>query len=399
MLGHNEYKMVSIEEALKAVLKNSKEISLEIDLPIENSGNAILFQDVSSPIDMPPFRQSAMDGYAINLHENETYSLIGEVKAGDGHQPVLNPGEAIRIFTGAPVPDSANAVIMQEKVIVKDDNIIVQGNPLKEDNIRPMGEQVKKGEVALKKGTKLTPAAIGYLSSLGLTEVSVYKKPSIAIITTGNELIEAGQPLTYGKIYESNSVMLKRALLDLGFDTISIHKVEDNYKETYNKLQDVIVQNDMVIITGGISVGDYDFVGKALKELDIEQVFYKVHQKPGKPLFFGKYENTILFALPGNPAAALTCFYMYVYASLQIMTGSNSDLTTVTATSTSNFIKKGDRPQFLKAIYKKGKVNILEGQSSAMLQTFAVANALVKMAGDIEQIRVDDRIEVMLLPI
>ncbi|MGB7843706.1 MAG: gephyrin-like molybdotransferase Glp [Salinimicrobium sp.] len=391
--------MVSIEEALKAVVENSKKISLEINLPIESCLNAILSKDISSPINMPPFRQSAMDGYAINLHEDLSYSLVGEVKAGDGHQPILGKGEAIRIFTGAPVPDSANAIVMQEKVIVKGGNIFVEKNPLKEDNIRPMGEQVKKGELALKKGTRLTPAAIGYLSSLGLTEVSINKKPSIAIITTGNELIEAGQSLTYGKIYESNSVMLKSALLNLGFDTISIHKVEDNYNNTYNKLQEVIVKNDMVIITGGISVGDYDFVGKALKELDIEQIFYKVHQKPGKPLFFGKNENTILFALPGNPAAALTCFYVYVQASLQVMAGSESNLTKVMATSTSDFIKKGDRPQFLKAIYKEGKVSILEGQSSAMLQTFAVANALVKMAGDLEQIRVNDKVEVLLLPI
>ena len=391
--------MVSIEEALKAVVENSKKISLEINLPIESCLNAILSKDISSPINMPPFRQSAMDGYAINLHEDLSYSLVGEVKAGDGHQPILGKGEAIRIFTGAPVPDSANAIVMQEKVIVKGGNIFVEKNPLKEDNIRPMGEQVKKGELALKKGTRLTPAAIGYLSSLGITEVSINKKPSIAIITTGNELIEAGQSLTYGKIYESNSVMLKSALLNLGFDTISIHKVEDNYNNTYNKLQEVIVKNDMVIITGGISVGDYDFVGKALKELDIEQIFYKVHQKPGKPLFFGKNENTILFALPGNPAAALTCFYVYVQASLQVMAGSESNLTKVMATSTSDFIKKGDRPQFLKAIYKEGKVSILEGQSSAMLQTFAVANALVKMAGDLEQIRVNDKVEVLLLPI
>ncbi len=391
--------MVSIEEALNLVLEHSKKKLLEINLPIEGAGNSILFKDVSSPINMPPFRQSAMDGYALNLHEDETYTLIGEVKAGDDHRPILGKGEALRIFTGAPVPDSANAVIMQEKVYVKGDNITVENNPLKEDNIRPVGEQVKKGEPALKKGTKLTPAAIGYLSSLGLKEVPVYKKPSIAIITTGNELVEAGQPLTYGKIYESNSIMLKSALVNLGFDTISIHKVEDNYNDTYSELQDAIVKNDMVIITGGISVGDYDFVGKALKELDVERIFYKVNQKPGKPLFFGKNDNTVLFALPGNPAAALTCFYIYVYASLQKMTGADNTLTTVTATSISNFEKKGDRPQFLKAIYKDGKVTILEGQSSAMLQTFAVANALLQMPGELEEIKINDTVEVLLLPV
>ncbi|WP_338360096.1 molybdopterin-binding protein, partial [Yeosuana marina] len=152
-------------------------------------------------------------------------------------------------------------------------------------------------------------------------------------------------------------------------------------------------------ITGGISVGDYDFVGKALKELDIEEIFYKVNQKPGKPLFFGKNDHTLLFALPGNPAAALSCFYIYVYTALQKMTSLKNTLTKVMAISASNFEKKGDRPQFLKAIYNDGKVTILEGQSSAMLQTFAVSNALVKMSGDLEMISVNDMVEVLLLPI
>lgn len=399
MLGHNANKMVSIEEALDLVLEHSKNVSLEINLPVESAGNFVLSKDVLATIHMPPFRQSAMDGYAVNLYEDKAYSLVGEVKAGDTYQPVLIPGEAVRIFTGAPVPTSANAVVVQEKVVLKGENIVVEKNPEKEQNVRPIGEQVKTGEVALKKGTRLTPAAIGYLSSLGLREVAVYKKPSVAIVTTGNELIEAGKALTYGKIYESNSVMLKSALLDLGFDAITIHKVKDNYSETREKIRNVIAENDVVLISGGISVGDYDFVGKALKELDIEQVFYKVNQKPGKPLFFGKNENKILFALPGNPAAALTCFYIYVYPALQKMTGLETQLIKLKAKSSTNFEKNGERPQFLKAFYQDGTVSILEGQSSAMLQTFSVANALVKMPGDLEEIKVDDAVELMLLPL
>ena len=391
--------MISIEDAIKAVIETSNTISISITFPIERALNLVLFSDVYSPINMPPFRQSAMDGYALNLHGDLTYSLVGEIKAGDSYQPILKKGEAIRIFTGAAVPDSANAVIMQEKVISKGNTIVVESKPVEEQNIRPIGEQVKNGEIALKKGIKLTSAAIGYLSSLGITEVSVYKKPSIALITTGNELIEAGQPLTYGKIYESNSIMLKTAFLNLGFDKVSIHKIEDNFDDTYNELQEAVEKNDMVIITGGISVGDYDFVGKALKKLEIEEIFYKVNQKPGKPLFFGKNDHTLLFALPGNPAAALSCFYIYVYTALQKMTGLKNTLTKVMAISASNFEKKGDRPQFLKAIYNDGTVTILEGQSSAMLQTFAISNALVKMSGDLDQIKINDMVEVLLLPI
>lgn len=391
--------MISIEDAIKAVQIHSFEVSNEIKISIDKSGNSILFADIYSPINMPPFSQSAMDGYALNLHDDFTYTLVGEVKAGDSHQPHLNKGEAVRIFTGAAVPDSANTVIMQEKVVARENEITIEAKLPIGLNIRLSGEQVKKGQLALKKGTKLTPAAIGFLSSLGITEVSVYKNPSIALISTGNELVEAGQTLTSGKIYESNSVMLQNALINLGFEAVSIHKVEDNYDATYNKLLDVIVKNDMVIISGGISVGDYDFVGKALKELKVEEVFYKVNQKPGKPLFFGKKENTLLFALPGNPAAALTCFYMYVYIALQKMSGSKDvTLPIVMAKSTSGFIKNGDRPQILKAIYKEGKVSILEGQSSAMLQTFAISNALVKMPEDLKQIDINDIIEVVLLP-
>jgi molybdopterin molybdotransferase len=392
--------MISIEDALQSVKINSFEVSKEIKIPIDKTRISILFRDIYSPINMPPFRQAAMDGYAVNLHDDRAYTLVGEVKAGDSHQPVLNKGEAVRIFTGAAVPDSANAVIMQEKVVARENEITIEAKLPIGLNIRLLGEQVKKGELALKKGTKLTAAAIGYLGSLGINEVSVYKKPSIALISTGNELVATGQTLTYGKIYESNSLMLQNTLINLGFDAVSIHKIEDNYLATYTKLQDVILKNDIVIISGGISVGDYDFVGKALKELNLEEVFYKVNQKPGKPLFFGKNEDTLLFALPGNPAAALTCFYMYVYTALQKMSGCKDvTLPKVMAKSTSGFVKNGDRPQILKALYKEGEVTILEGQSSAMLQTFSISNALVIMPEDLKQIEIKDIIEVILLPV
>jgi len=391
--------MISINEAINAVIANSHEISKEVNLPLLESGNSTLFKDVYSTINMPPFRQSAMDGYALHLHDDGSYNLIDEVKAGDSHQPELKPGEAVRIFTGAAVPDSANAIIMQEKVVVNENIITVESKLSEEFNIRAIGEQVKEGELALKKGTKITPAAIGYLSSLGITEVSVYKKPTIAIITTGNELVEAGEPLKYGKIYESNSKMLHNALVNLGYNEISVLKIEDNYDETYSQLKRCIEENDLVIITGGISVGDYDFVGKALRALKVKEIFYKVKQKPGKPLFFGKKEETLVFALPGNPAAALSCFYVYVCLALNKLSGLGAEqFPKLKAKSNTKFVKNGDRPQFLKAIYNNGSVSLLEGQSSAMLQTFAIANALVQIPGDLYQIEINDEVDVILLP-
>ncbi len=400
MIGYNDIYMISVEEALNLVDKTIFPSYKKETVTVLKSLNYVLFENVYSPINMPPFRQSAMDGYAVCIHDKNNYKVIDEVKAGDAHHPVLKTGEAVRIFTGSPIPDTSNAVVIQEKVIVDGDKITVKNSIPKNDNIRALGEQVKNGAIALKKGSKLNSAAIGFLSSLGITEVNVYKKPSIAILVTGNELVEPGNPLSYGKIYESNSGMLLNAINNLGFTDVSLHKIEDDYSKTLSQLDALIKSNDMVVITGGISVGDYDYVGKALLELGVNQVFYKVKQKPGKPLFFGKKDDTIIFALPGNPAAALSCTYLYVNNALQKMSGYlNYSLVKTKAKSTVSYVKKGDRAQFLKAQYENGQVTILEGQSSAMLQTYALANALAYIPEDLYNIDIDDEIEVISLPI
>jgi molybdopterin molybdotransferase len=392
--------MISVTEALQIVQNNIKPTTEIVQLDLSKANKYILAEDIVSEINMPPFRQSAMDGYALCWHEHFSYKLIGEVKAGDNAHPVLKKGEAVRIFTGAPVPDTANAVIMQELVHVNNDSITIGKVTPLNSNIRPLGEQVVKGQIALEKGTTLTPAAIGYLTSLGIEKIEVYKKPSIAILVTGNELISAGTPLKYGQIYESNAAMLKSALITLGFQQIKNYKVSDNYQDTLKVLEDIISKHDVILISGGISVGDYDFVGKALQELEVKELFYMVKQKPGKPLFFGKKENKIIFALPGNPGAALTCFYIYVQLALQKLSGNQSyEATRLKAKSKSEFIKKGDRAQFLKAIYKMPTVEILEGQNSSMLHTFASGNALVYLSEEAGSIHINDEVEVILLPI
>jgi molybdopterin molybdotransferase len=392
--------MISVESALNILKTNISPSNKSEVKPTLQAVNQILFEDISSPMNMPPFAQSAMDGYAVCLHKDLNYHVIDEVKAGDNHEPELKKGEAIRIFTGAPVPKTANAVIMQEKVQINDPLIKLESSIDIGDNIRPIGEQMKYGDVALKKGTKLTAASIGFLTSLGITEVNVYKKPSIAILVTGNELVKAGKKLNYGQIYESNAVMLQIVLNTLGYNEVITFKVDDDYNNTYNKLKDILNHHDVVLVSGGISVGDYDFVGKALLELNVNQLFYKVKQKPGKPLFFGKKEDTVVFALPGNPAASLSCFYIYVQTALQIMSGDvNFSLKRISAKSKSNFKNKGDRAQFLKAIYNNETVTILEGQSSSMLHTFALANALVYVPATKNEISIYEDIEVILLPI
>ena len=391
--------MISVQEALEIIKKHQYK-SKAIQKPLAECLNYTLAHNVYSPIAMPPFRQSAMDGYAVYLNSENLYSIIGEVKAGDATNYNLKPGEAVRIFTGAEVPDSANAVIMQEKVERNENSIkILEDSPKIEQNIRPKGEQIEKGNLALAENSVLTPSSISYLASLGIDNIYVYPKPKVAIVVTGSELIAPGTAYQQGKIYESNSIMLATTLQQENIETYSIHRVKDDYLSTEKLLKQVVSENDFVLISGGISVGDYDFVGKALKAIDTEQLFYKIKQKPGKPLFFGKNKNTYVFALPGNPASALTCFYIYALPMLRNFSNhSTQHLIWETKQLSHDYTVKGIRAQFLKANYKGNNVEILGLQSSAMVHGFNNANALVYIPENSSQIDKNSEIKIILLP-
>ena len=369
--------MISVQQA-KAILNNSIPPSKLIELPLLEALNFCLAKDVFSEINMPPFRQSAMDGFALNLHEDLCYRLIGEIKAGDSHLLELKPGEAVKIFTGAAVPDSANAVMQVEKTSISNEILVLKEAIDNEINIRPLGEQIKKNEIALTKGSILNAAAIGFLAGLGITRVSVYQKPSVGILVTGNELVPPGQELEFGKIYESNCIMLQAALLDSGFRNVSTYKVNDDFTNTRNIIEQALQENEILLISGGISVGDYDFVEDALKELNVETLFYKVNQKPGKPLLVGKKEDQLIFALPGNPAASLTCFYIYVKPVLHEIAGIFNEINnSLKKELAHDFTVKNARSQFLKADYINNEVSVLSHQQSSMLNTFALSNCLI----------------------
>jgi molybdopterin molybdotransferase len=369
--------MITVQEAF-SILKNNLPKSNEVVLSLVQARKHVLSQTIYSPINMPPFRQSAMDGFALCFHDALTYTIIGEIKAGDNQNVRLLPGQAIKIFTGAAVPDSAQGVIQIEKVIAKEAVLQLQEPPSLGMNIRPIGEQNAVGDLVLQKGALLNASAIGFLAGLGFTTVKVYKKTTVGILVTGNELTKPGETLVYGKVYESNSIMLQSALLDAFYDTIALYEVNDDLENTKNKLQQAFSENDMVLVSGGISVGDYDFVEQALEMLDVETLFYKVKQKPGKPLYAGRLRDKMVFALPGNPAASLTCFYVYVMPTLQKMSGHTINYgQTQTKKLAHDFSVSNARNQFLKAHIVNDEVTILTHQNSSMLNTFSVANALV----------------------
>ena len=389
--------MVSVQDAF-SILQNNLPALQQVEIPLIQVQKHVLASAVFSPINMPPFRQSAMDGYALCLFEGLEYEIIGEIKAGDSHLVELLPGQAIKIFTGAAVPDSAQAVIQIEKVSEKDGRLFLQEPVKPETNVRPVGEQIAVGELALEKGTLLNAAAIGFLAGLGFTSAKVFQKPKVGIVVTGNELVKPGEPLEYGKVYESNGIMLATALKEAYFENVALYEVNDDFENTKNKLAEALSANDVVLVSGGISVGDYDFVARALKELEVETLFYKVNQKPGKPLFAGKSKDKIIFALPGNPAAALTCFYVYVVPTLFILSGKAPNYSQSRLISIAHdYSVRNTRSQFLKANIVNDEANVLSHQASSMLNSFAVSNGLVFVPDGIYELKKGDKVEVYLL--
>ncbi len=389
--------MITVTKAL-SLLSEISYTPIPTSIALRKAKGLLLAEDVVSQIHMPPFRQSAMDGYALAVSDGATYEVIGEVKAGDAHDYELQPGQAVRIFTGARVPNMADTVIMQEKVTRQQTQITISGTIDTNQNIRPVGEQIQKGAIALEKGTPLSPAGIGFLAGLGVDQVSVYPAPSIGIIVTGSELVSPGNDLPLGKIYESNAIQLETALQEFPISNCKTYTVVDDYTATKECIATAIRDNDIVLISGGISVGDYDFVQQALLELQTTPLFYKIKQKPGKPLFFGQHKDALVFALPGNPASSLTCFYIYVVPILQKVMGyPDTGLPRTKKIITSTFHKKGDRAQFLKALVYGDTVKILEGQSSAMLHTYAIANALVYIPEHVDLVESGDDVDVILL--
>lgn len=367
--------MVTIEEALRIIEDQKIELKSE-SKPLEEALGFALAAHTAAPFDVPEFDNSAMDGYALcGLYQE--YQLVGEVAAGDSKDISLKDGEAVRIFTGAKVPQNTTAVMMQEKTSVKERTLFLDETPKEGQNVREKGGQLKEGQAVFEKGHVLSPPSLALMGSLGWSELDVFSKPRVNIITTGNELVKPGNPKTEGQIYESNSYAIAGALQQFGFQHHQKIQLQDDFEATKAGVKTALDSCDVLIVSGGISVGDYDFVKQSLEDNGVNELFYKVFQKPGKPLYFGRKQNQFVFALPGNPASSLTCFYVYVLPLLQKLSGySKTGLPTYQFPIKHAFENRFGRPSFLKAQVHDGKVEVLDGQGSSMIQSMAQGNAL-----------------------
>ena len=285
---------------------------------------------------------------------------------------------------------------MQEHTRAIEDSIHIDKLPVPFSNVRNKGEQIEKGKLVLDKNTIITPAAIGFFACLGISEIKVYSKPKVAILVTGNELVKVGKKLPKGKIYESNSVMLEAVLKEVGIKKTTVFRVKDNLKATSKMVESCLAHFDVILISGGISVGDYDFVKEALLQNGVEELFYKINQKPGKPLFFGKKEEKLVFALPGNPASSLTCFYVYALPALKKRLGfTDIHLPKMNRKINTAYTNNSGKTLFLKGFYDGDCVTVLESQSSAMLNTFAVANCFIYVPHIVVDIQENQEIQII----
>lgn len=394
--------MITVNEA-KAIIQNTIQPKI-IGMELEDCDGLVLAHDLYTPHDLPFFDNAAMDGYAIKYADIEDFNSINLshliIAAGSQLPLSIEKNQAFRIFTGARIPDGADTVIEQELVEVDINNFKISVEKEKiysGKNVRLRGSELIEGGLLLPKGSKLTPAAVGLLSASGIHRLSVFKRPVVSLIITGSELTQPGEKLQYGHIFESNSFMLKAALEKDGILDITIYRVEDNMSDIIDAINDAKETADFIILTGGVSVGDYDFVQKASLSCGFKEQFHKIKQKPGKPLLFAAANHQYLFGLPGNPGSALTCYYIYVQQALSIFF-QKALSRSISTIFNGHFSKKAGLTQFLKGKFDGNSVMDLAAHESYKLMSFAVANCLIEIEENLEELKMGDPVKIHLIP-
>lgn len=361
-------------------------------VPLGEAHGLVAANEERAAVDVPTFDNSAMDGYAFQYSDSQSnYTVSHIIKAGDSKHYSVEPNHAARIFTGAPLPNGCDTVVQQEHCRV--DNGILsfdQQQVHKGLNVRMRGAQNAANDILVRPGKVITPGIVGLLASTGVSEVAVYKPPSVGILVTGDELRPVGTPLPFGHIYNSNQPTLHALLWSIGIQPATSIQLADDSTQLYDAVNQVLSSTDVLVLSGGISVGDYDFVQDVLKSSGVETLFYKVRQQPGKPLFVGKTSSSIVFGLPGNPASVIASFYQYVKPTLLAMMGHTQTFAPDAVLRLTNEVhSKRGLTQFLKAKRTSNTVTVSQGQESFNLSAFAEANCLVVIDEETEYLPVD----------
>lgn len=399
---------IKLEEAIELICGEAKRCLETECVAVEDAGGRMLAEDIYAEMDNPPFPRSPIDGYAVKAEDLKgatpenpvSLKVVACVYAGDNGQAVrMDSGEAVRIMTGAPFPAGSDTAVRQEETDYGEDMVQIYTEQKPFDNYCYQGEDFKKGMLLLKKDSRLSFAEQGILSSVGRTMVQVYKKPVIRLLTTGDEVCQPGNPLLPGKIYDSNGMMIASRLKELGMELAGRRHVADTEESMAQALKEACVDADLVITTGGVSVGQKDILHGALTILGVRKVFWRVKIQPGTPTIFSVYNKTLILSLSGNPFGAVANLELLVRPLLQKMTGDDRFVMDKReGILAEEFSKKSKGRRFVRAIYRNGMVTFPSGiYSSGAIRALRGCNCLMDVMPGSPALKVGEKVIVWML--
>ncbi|NNE81269.1 MAG: molybdopterin molybdotransferase MoeA [Silicimonas sp.] len=366
--------MISVDEALGHVFSLADPMAAE-SVPLRLAAGRVLASPVSATRNQPPFRASVMDGYAV-AGTFDTYRVVGEAAAGHGFETPLAPGTCVRIFTGATVPDGADRVIIQEDVTRDQDQISVQGNADSKLYIRDIGADFKVDD-QLSAPRRLTPADVALIAAMNVPEVNVSRRPEVALIATGDELVMPGETPRPDQIIASNAFGLAALAEEEGAKARLLPIARDT-RPSLEAAFELAASADLIVTIGGASVGDHDLVGEVAADLGLSRAFYKIAMRPGKPLMAGRLGGTPMIGLPGNPVSSMVCGHVFLRPMLRAMQGlAAAPLPINTAALATDLAANGPRQHYMRACLAEGRLTVAERQDSALLSVLSKANALI----------------------
>ena len=403
--------LLSLDEAINKIKSSFQKISNE-DIFLKDALGRCLAKPIISEIDNPKYDVSSMDGYAVN-HKDfikvkdskiKKFKIVGESSAGVPYSKKINSQETVRIFTGAKLPKGSNTVIIQEnvKVLNNEDYIIVEETPKKNQYVRKKGLDFKRNHILFKEGTILKSRHLGSIAMTGQAWLTVSRKPTVSILSTGNEILKVGEQISKDKIPSGNSLMLASMVQEFGGIARILPVAKDNLQDIYEILENAL-DSDLIITTGGVSVGKYDLIQKALSKFKNKIEFWKIAMRPGKPLLFSKINNTPLIGLPGNPVSSGVCSLIFVNIAIRKMLGDNSYFPLLeNGILNGNMSKNDKRLDFIRAksSYINGVLNVtpFNLQDSSMITNFSRADCLIVRDPFEKSISNGENVKVLKIP-
>lgn len=398
---------IELEFALQIIEESLNQISNTELIKIEEGRGRITGEDIYAPINQPPFNRSPLDGYALRSEDTVGASkknpiklrVVEEIFAGGNINTEIEKKEAIRIMTGAEIPEGADCVIRQENTNYSMEEVEIYAELKKYENYCFAGEDVKKGSKLISKGEKLTYIHIGLLATMGITEVLVKRKPRIGIISTGDEIISSGKSLSKGKIYDSNRITISMRLMDFGCEIVSSKIIEDEVCQVSKEINNLIDKVDVIITTGGVSVGKKDIMHEVIKKINAERLFWRVRMKPGTPAIYSIYKNKPILSLSGNPFAAIATFEIMGKELIYKLSG-DKDLKQIRIKSVmeDDFLKESKGRRIVRGIYKNNKVYLPQGgHSPGMMASMLGCNCLIDIKPGTKQLLKGDEVDIILI--